>query len=68
MDRRREIYIRLEQLPEVVELMKSVKNREEYLKKLFYEYDKLNLAENKYFENWSNYLEDVHTKLDHLTL
>lgn len=68
MDRKREIYIRIEQLPEIVEKMKSIKEKEEHIKKLFYEYDRLNLEENKIYENWNNYLEDVFQKLDHLTL
>jgi hypothetical protein len=42
MDRKREIYIRLENLKELVEVMKEIKLREDSLKQKFYDYDKIN--------------------------
>ena len=68
MDRRREIFIKLEQVSETVELLSEIKSQEKVLKDLFYTYDKLNLDENKVFENWSYYLEDMVQKLDHVTM
>lgn len=68
MNKKRDIYIRIENLGEIVETLKVLKQKEEELKKLFYEYDKLNLEENRIFENWNNYLEDVFQRMDHMTL
>ena len=68
MDRKRDIFIRVEKIGEIVETLNVIKNSEKELKSLFDEYDRLNLIENKTFENWSNYLEDVNLKLDHSTL
>jgi hypothetical protein len=58
MMRKRDIYIKVDGLNEVVDLLKS----------LFDEYNKLNSDESKLFENWNNYLEDIFQRMDHLTL
>lgn len=68
MMRKRDIYIKVEGLSDIVELLKTIKETEEELKSLYNEYDKLNDQEAKMFENWNNYLEDVFQKMDHLTL
>lgn len=68
MDRKREIYIKLNNLKEIIEILSSIKNSEEELKKLFNLYDQLSFYEDKVFENWSNYLDDISHKLDHVTL
>ncbi len=66
--RKREIYIRLEKINGIVSSLNEIKSEEDLLRKLFEEYDKLNLEENKIFENWPNYLEDTIQKLEHVTL
>lgn len=68
MMRKRDIYIKIEGLPEIVETLKTIKETEKELKSLFNEYDKINAEEIKTFENWNNYLEDIFQKMDHLTL
>jgi len=68
LDRKRDIFIKLEELSEIVDIMLEIKEKEEKLKGRFYEYDKLSLEENKIFENWNVALEDVVHKLDHVTL
>ncbi len=68
MMRKRDIYIKVDGLNEIVELLESIKNTEKLLKSLFEEYDKLCSDENKSFENWNNYLEDIFQRMDHLTL
>lgn len=67
-DRKREIYLRLENIKEIVDLLAEVKTQGDDLKKLFIEYDKLNLDEEKIFENWTNHYEDIFQKLDHIKL
>lgn len=68
IERKREIYIKLDEVSKIVELLDSIRNREKNLKVLFSDYDKLNLKENKIFENWNYYLEDFMQRLDHITL
>lgn len=68
MDRRREIYIKIDKLNELVKVLKSVKTKEDQIKQLFSQYDSLSLEENNTFENWNNYLEDTFTRMDNLRL
>ena len=68
LGKKREIFIKLDNTKEIVDLMKEIKKEEETLKKLFDKYDKLNAEENRLFENWNNHLEDVVQKLDHVSL
>jgi len=68
VERKREIYLKLENIKEIVELLSEIKAEGDDLKKLFIEYDKLNLEESKIFENWNNYYEDIFQKLDHIKL
>ena len=64
IDRKREIFIKLNEISEIVEVLKEIKKREEKLKSLFHDYDNLNSYENKTFENWNYYLEDLIQKFD----
>lgn len=68
VDRKREIYVKLENLSEIVRLMSEIKTKEEKLKLQFQEYDKLSSFENKVIDNWNNELEKLMQNLDHLTL
>jgi hypothetical protein len=68
MDRRREIYIKIDELSELIKIMKTIKSKENQMNKLFDKYDSLNLDEHKLFENWNNYLEDTFTRMDNLRL
>lgn len=68
IDRKREIFIRLEEVSNIIEILTEIKKKEDLLKSLFKDYDNLNSQENKIFENWSYYLEDLMQKLDHVTL
>lgn len=68
IDKKREIFIRIEKINEITELLTDIKEIETVLHKLFYSYDKLNFEENKIFENWNNYFDEIVSKLDHVTL
>ena len=68
IDKKREIFIKVNKINEIVSILEDIKKKEDYLKTLFLNYDKLNIEENKLFENWKNYLEDIIQKLDHVTL
>ena len=68
IERKREIYIKLEKISKIIELLDSIREREKNLKILFSDYDKLNSIEDKIFENWNYYLEDFTQRLDHITL
>lgn len=68
LERKREIFIKLDNIKEVVDILTEIKEQQAHLEKLFNKYDKLNEVENKTFENWSNYLEDISQKLDHTTI
>ena len=68
MEKKREIFIKIEKTAEIVETLRLIKEQEIEIEKLFAAYDKMNLKENKIFEGWSNNLEEVIQKLDHVTL
>ncbi|NQZ85274.1 MAG: hypothetical protein HRU03_06150 [Nanoarchaeales archaeon] len=68
MDRRREIYIKIDELSELVKIMKTIKSKENQVRHLFDQYDSLNIEEHNLFENWSNYFEDTFTRMDNLRL
>lgn len=68
IEKKREIFIKLDKISEIVDVLAEIKNIEGILKSLFNEYDKLNQKENKIFENWELYLEDTMQKLDQITL
>jgi hypothetical protein len=68
MEKRREIFIKIEKTEQIIATLQLVKEQEIEIEKLFAAYDKLNLQENKIFENWSTHLEEVIQKLDHVTL
>ncbi|MCA9486099.1 MAG: hypothetical protein H6500_01270 [Candidatus Woesearchaeota archaeon] len=67
-DKRREVFIRIQHLHQIIDTLKELKFHEEKVEKLFAEYDRLNSYEQKVFENWSNYLDDINERLDHVTL
>ncbi len=68
IDKKRDIFIKVEKIDEIVEILDLIKKQKEETKKLFIAYEKLNSMENKVFENWNNYLDDTLQKLDHITL
>lgn len=68
VDKRREIFIKVEEVSNILDTLTTLKEKEEVLKELFKEYDSLTLAENKIVENWTYYFEDINQKLDHTTL
>lgn len=68
MDRRREIYIKINKLSKLVEMLTEVHEREKQIRALFEQYDALSLEENNIFDNWGNYMEDTFVRMDHLRL
>lgn len=68
VERKREIFIKLENIDEIVSLLDEIKELEQETKQLFQHYDNISSSENELFENWNNYLEDILQKLDHVTL
>ena len=68
INRKREIFIKLDEISEIINVLTEIKNKENSLKSLFSDYDNLNSQENKTFENWSYYIEDLIQQLDHVTL
>jgi len=68
IDKRREIFIKLDEISEIINILSEIKKKEDSLKSLFGDYDNLNSQETKVFENWNYYLEDLIQKLDHVTL
>jgi len=68
MDRRREIYIKITELNELISILKNIKSKNENLHNLFSQYDSLYIEENRIYENWGNYLEDTFTRMDNMRL
>lgn len=65
---KREIFIKLDNVNEIVEVLESIKEKEDSLRKLFMRYNELNSYEGRKFENWNNYLEGLSQKLEHISL
>jgi Mor family transcriptional regulator len=59
----KEIYIKIDNLNEVKNLMSEIKSDQKEIKELFDRLDKINNDENKTFENWNNYLTEISTKI-----
>lgn len=68
IDKKREIFIKIEKIKEIVSILEEIQEKEKYIRKLFVHYDKINLEENKIFDNWNVYLDDINQKLVHITL
>ncbi len=66
--REREIFIKFDRVEEFAIILEEIRMQKEEIKRKFILIDKLNLEENKLFENWENYFEDSMQKLDHITL
>lgn len=67
-DRKREIFVQIENPKEVSLLLKEIRDRIEKTKKLFGQYEELNSKENEIFDNWGNYIEEFSDKIEHITL
>ncbi|MCA9459795.1 MAG: hypothetical protein KC589_02340 [Nanoarchaeota archaeon] len=68
IERKRDIYIRIDKIRKIVDVMTEIKVLEEELRELFAQCDSLNFNENKLFESWSNNFEDINHRLDHVIL
>ena len=68
VDKKRDIFIKIQNVENILEVLTNIKKQEEYLTQLFEGYDSLNIEENKIFDNWSNNLEEVIQRLEHVTL
>lgn len=64
----RQIFIRIDGMNDIVNTLRKIKEKQEKVRKLFLEYDNFNYEENRIFENWNNYLEDLSQRLDYITL
>ena len=67
-DRKREIYARIDKINEIVCILSEIEKIRNEIKSNFDDFDKLNLEENKIFENWEKYLEDTLMRLEHIVL
>ena len=68
MEKKREIFIKIDKVAQIVETLETIKELEVETEQLFAAYDKLNIKENKIFESWSTNLDEIIQKLDHVTL
>jgi len=66
--RKREIFIKLEEISQIIEILESIKSNELALKENFNNFDNLKANEDKISDNWNNYLEEINQKLNHITL
>ncbi len=68
LQKKREIYIKLDKIKELVEILEEINKLQEETKGLFKEADKTIIMENRIFENWGNYLEEISLNLDHISI
>lgn len=68
INKKRDIYIKVEETKKIVLVLSKIQEIERSVEVMFENYDKLDLEENKIFENWSNYFEEIDQKLENITL
>lgn len=68
INKKRDIYIKVEETKRIVLVLSKIQEIERSIETMFENYDKLDLEENKIFENWSNYFEEIDQKLENITL
>lgn len=64
----KEVFIRLQNIKEIVGLLDSIKESQDSLHQLFSEVESLKAQELKIFEHWSSQLEDLDDKMEYLVL
>ena len=64
----KEVFIRLQNIKEIVELLDSIKCSQDSMHQLFSEVESLKSQELKIFEHWSSQLEDLDEKMEYLVL
>ena len=68
IDKKRDIYIKFVKVQEIVDLLEEIREQQVYMESLFRKYDQHNTEEQRMFENWATYLEEIVQRLDHVTL
>ncbi len=63
----RDVFIKIDKAEALNEHRVQIQEQVELLKELFLKYDKLHNEENKIFENWANYVENISQHLDHIS-
>ena len=58
---RKEIYIKLDEITEIVDTLKEIKEQEDLIRQLFKDYDALKIKETKILEDWGSNLEEVNS-------
>lgn len=64
----KEVFIRLQNIKEIVDLLDSIKSSQDSMHQLFSEVESLKSQELKIFEHWSSQLEDLDDKMEYLVL
>ncbi|MFW5704817.1 MAG: hypothetical protein ACOCXG_03145 [Nanoarchaeota archaeon] len=66
--RKREIYIRLENIKDIVKLLHEIHDEQDKINTLMKKYSDICDEETKALENWRNFIEDIDIKIDRVSL
>lgn len=67
MNRKKDIYIKLEKIKHIVELVENIREKKEHLASLFQRVEQLSQEEQQVIEKWGSTLEDISIKIDHIS-
>jgi hypothetical protein len=68
MERRKEIFIKMENLSEIMDLMKEIKVKEEEIHGHFDKLAQVKSEEDKVFKGWGDNAEELLSKLDNIVM
>jgi hypothetical protein len=68
MEKKRDVFIKIEKSDKISQLLGSLKKKRELLKNLFKEYDILMIKENKMYDDLRDKIEDVQNSLNRVNL
>ena len=68
MDKKREVFIKLDKEKSIVESLNFISSKQKILRSLFKEYDTLSIKEAKIFDNWGSDMEELQNRLYQLVL
>ncbi len=68
VSRIREIYIRINNVKEIITLLEEIKAKQNEIKELFREIDEIIGIESKIIDEWGSTLDEILLKVDHITI
>ena len=68
MKGRRDIFVKIDNTDEIIEIMEEIRQKERKLRQLFAKYDELCELENKTSWNWRDNMEEIFRRMENISL